>query len=138
MFLRERNLNITTGIFRDLEDDSNSFYLKGSEVKIWTTFSNKDYDNDDNPYAKIVLEYKTRLEIGEGGPKGTIDLVPCKAEFDEFMTEDMMEFVRGEIYCPKFEENHSRTEEQHALGTALHGARQWQWCRYLRQIAFHR
>ena len=106
MFGRQRNLNITTGIFRDLEDESNSFYLKDSEVKIWTTFSNKNYDNNDNPYAKIEVEYKTRLPVGEGGPKGTIDLVPCKESFDEFMTKDMLEFVKGEVYCPKFEDHH--------------------------------
>ena len=61
---RQRNTNITTGIFRDLEDEANSFYLKDSEVKIWTTFSNENYDNDDNPYAKIEVEYKTRLPVG--------------------------------------------------------------------------
>lgn len=82
MLLRQRNMINTAGFFRDLEDDENSMWLKDSEVKIWASFSAENYDNDDNPYAKIEMEYKTRLEIGEGGPKGTIKLVECNDQFN--------------------------------------------------------
>ena len=106
MISRQRNIINTAGFFRDLEDEANSFWLKDSDVKIWTTFSDENYNNDDNPYARIEMEYKTRLDVGEGGPKGTINLVECKDQFNEFLTEDMLEFVPGPIYCPDFEEHH--------------------------------
>ena len=77
MFKRDRDLIISSGFFRDLTKESNSFYLKDSDFKIWTAFSYPNYDNDDNPYAKIVVDYKTSLEEGEGGPKGELALVEC-------------------------------------------------------------
>ena len=106
MFKRDRDLIISSGFFRDLTKESNSFYLKDSEFKIWTAFSYPNYDNDDNPYAKIVVDYKTSLEEGEGGPKGELALVECKESFSELWTDDMRKNAAGRIYCPKFEDHH--------------------------------
>ena len=50
MAARDRNLLMSTNYFRDLESEE-PMKLKNGEFKIWASFTNSTYDNDDNEYA---------------------------------------------------------------------------------------
>jgi hypothetical protein len=52
---------MSTEYFRDLVEEE-PMKLKDGEFKVWASFSTADYDNDDNPYARIYMEYLSNME----------------------------------------------------------------------------
>jgi hypothetical protein len=57
MISRERNTLMQSEFFRDLENEE-PLYLKDSDVKVWSSFSDPDFDNDDSEFAEIRVHYK--------------------------------------------------------------------------------
>jgi hypothetical protein len=81
MAKRDRNLLMSTDYFRDLEAEE-PMKLKGGEFKLWASFATPDFDNDDNPFAKIVMYYYSNLETKNGSyPEELIEMVPCVNEY---------------------------------------------------------
>ena len=58
---RGRDVLMSVVYFRDLNSEE-PYRLKDSEVKIWTSIGDPDFDNDDNPYIKIKTHYYSTMD----------------------------------------------------------------------------
>jgi len=61
--------------------------------------TNKDFDNDDNPYIKIRSKIKTNKGITQ------MDMVPC--EDISWVPDDLIKkWYVGQFYCPDYTNEH--------------------------------
>jgi hypothetical protein len=62
---RSRDDLMSSEVFRTL-DEEEPVYLKGNDIKMWSSFTTPDFNNDDSEYAEIRLHYFNNLEnIGD-------------------------------------------------------------------------
>ena len=62
--------------FYDLENEK-PVKLKGSDVKIWASFTDPSFDNDDNEYATIRMHYYSDESTLDGSYEEDVPMVPC-------------------------------------------------------------
>ena len=93
-------------IFRDFNDESEKpLKLKNSDVKIWASFSDPNFDNDDNQYATIKMHYfSNEITKNLTYPEEEVPMVACQNEYLEPLVQA---WYPGIIYCPDWKDNHT-------------------------------
>lgn len=93
--------------FRDLANEE-PLSLKDSDVKLYSSFVNPEFDNDDSEFAEIRLHYLSN--VGTGMPYAIPEEVPMMEcdikKIDGLDPEYDHPFYPGKIYCPDWKDEH--------------------------------
>jgi hypothetical protein len=102
---RERNIIISSIEFLDLEKEE-PYKLKGSNVKIYASIGDVDFDNDDNEYGTIEMHYYSNRETRNTTyPKDNVKMVPCDVENAGEIYKQL--WHPGLVYCPEWSDEHA-------------------------------
>jgi hypothetical protein len=95
---------MSTDYFRDLNSEE-PMPLKGGDFKLWASIGDPDFDNDDNPYAKIIMYYYSNLETRNSSyPNEEVPMVPCTNDWIEPNVAEI--WYPGTVYCPDWSDRH--------------------------------